>query len=809
MIGNFIKLAIRHMIRQRSYIFINIVGLAIGLACSILIGLFVIDEFSYDKFNEKKDRIYRCYIKGKMGETEIEGAWTCTPLGPTLVADLPEVIDAVRINDWSETVIKYKNRSYIEDGFKQADSTFFNIFSIPLIQGDPNTALAAPHTLVMTKSTAEKIFGNEDPIGKLVEVGTDTTFYSVTGIMEDVPDNAHFDFNILGSFITNRRANDGIWFSNSFYTYLLLHENASPEKLNEKIPDVLNNYLVPQLEQFLGISLEEFIQGGNSYGYFIQPLLDIHLNQDIDHDLKPSHNKRYIYIFSLIAVLVLIIASINYMNLATARSAGRSKEVGIRKVVGSSKSLIVWQFLFESVFLTVVSLIFAVLIVELILPQFNHLIQIQLSLNYFDNWYIIPGLLVLGFLLAIMAGSYPSFFLASFRPVAMLTGSLKAGTKSGLLRSILVVFQMSASILIILGTIIVYRQINYMINKDLGFNKEQLLVIRRVDALDNQKNTFLDEVRKLTGVKHVSHSTAVPGHPNNNNGYWIEGQSAEKSYLMQTNWIDYFHPETYELKIADGRFFSEDYASDSAACVINESAVRQFGFEDPFQVRFMQPADNQATQWNYLQVIGVVKDFHYQSLHDRIYPHIFILKPESWRWGYITIRLIPENIHQTVKQIEKLWLEFTDNDPMVSFFLDEDFEELYKEDKRTGSLALIFSILAILIASLGLFGLTSFTAEQRTKEIGIRKVNGASVRSVIFLLLKEIAILVGISTLIAWTLVFIFMRGWLENFYFRIKLSPFEFLLSLLIALAITWITISYRSFKAARTNPAQALRYE
>ncbi|MCK4345138.1 MAG: ABC transporter permease [Bacteroidales bacterium] len=809
MIGNFIKLAIRHMIRQRSYIFINIVGLAVGLACSILIGLFVLDEFSYDKFNEKKDRIYRCYIKGKMGETEIEGAWTCTPLGPTLVTDLPEVLDAVRINDWSETVIKYKDKSFIEDGFKQADSTFFNIFSIPLIQGDPKTALAAPHTLVMTETTARKIFGNEDPIGKMIRVGTDTTYYSVTGIVADVPDNSHFDFNILGSFITNPRANDGIWFSNSFYTYILLAENTSAERLQEKMPAVVNKYIEPQLEQFLGISLEEFLLGGNSYGYFIQPLLDIHLNQDIDHGLKPSHNKRYIYIFSLIAVLILVIAGINYMNLATARSAGRSKEVGIRKVVGSSRGLIVWQFLFESVFLTMVSLIFAVLIVELILPGFNNLLQIQVSLNYLENWYIIPGLLALGFLLAIMAGSYPAFFLSSFRPVAVLTGSLKAGTKSKLLRSILVVFQMAASVLIILGTLIVYRQINYMINKDLGFNKEQLLVIRRVDALGNQKETFLDEVRKLTGVKQASHSTAVPGHPNNNNGYWVEGQNAEKSYLMQTNWIDDYHPGTYELNIADGRFFSEDYASDSAACIINESAVRQFGFEDPFKVRFMQPADNQATRWNYLQVIGVVKDFHYQSLHDRIYPHIFILKPESFNWGYITIRLMPGNINQTVKQVEKFWLDFSDNDPMVSFFLDEDFEELYSEDKRTGSLALVFSILAILIASLGLFGLTSFTIEQRTKEIGIRKVNGASGRTIILLLLKEIVLLVVIATLIAWAAAYIFMKGWLQNFYFRISLSPVDFLFSLLIVLAITWLTISYRSFKAAKTNPAQALKYE
>lgn len=809
MIGNFIKLAIRHMIRQRSYIFINIVGLAVGLACSILITLFVLHEFNYDKFNEHKNEIYRMVIKGKIGATELEAAWTCTPLGPTMVEELPEVLNTVRFDKWGETVIKYKDQSFVEDGFMLVDSTFFEIFSIPLIQGDPKNVLIAPRTLVLTKSTAKKIFGNEDPIGKLLKVGTDTIYYSITGVMEDVPESAHFEFNMLGSFITNDRANDGFWISNSFDTYVLLTKEVDIEALQEKINTMVIKYVGPQVEQLMGINLEQFAEAGNYYGYHLQPLLDIHLNHRIDHQHKPSNDKRYIYIFSVIAILILVIAGINYMNLATARSASRAKEVGIRKVVGSSRSLLIWQFLFESVFLTMVSLIFAVLIVELILPGFNNLIQTQLSLNYLENWYIIPGLLALGFLLAIMAGSYPAFFLSSFRPVAVLTGSLKAGTKSGLLRSILVVFQMATSILIILGTLIVYKQINYMINKDLGFNKEQLLVIRRVGALGNQQITFIDEVKKLTGVISGSHSTAVPGHPNNHNGYGMEGQSSsDQTYLMQSFWVDDDFSETYEMEVSEGRFLSENFASDSMACLINQSALNQFGIEDIYNTTFLQPADREGN-FNRLKVIGVMKDFHYQSLHDRIYPAILIMKPKNMRWGFITFRLSPENIERTVVQIEKLWREFTDNDPMVYFFMEEDFKMQYQEDRRTGILSLIFSILAILIASLGLFGLTSFTVEQRTKEIGIRKVNGASVRTIIFLLLKEIAILVGISTLIAWTAAYIFMKGWLQNFYFRISLSPVDFLFSLLIVLAITWITISYRSFKAAKTNPAQALKYE
>ncbi|MCK4701390.1 MAG: ABC transporter permease, partial [Bacteroidales bacterium] len=462
MIGNYIELALRQMIRQRAYVFINVTGLAVGLACSILIALFVISELSYDDFHEKKDRIWRLYLDGKLGETELKGAWTCSPAAPAFKQDFPEVVDAVRINTWGETVIKYKDRSFIEDGFMEADSTFFNIFSIPIIQGDPQTALAAPHTVVLTKNAAERIFGSSDPVGEMIKVGTDSTLYTITGVMEDVPDNSHFKFNMLGSFVTNQRANSDIWFSNSFYTYLLLEEGTSIEQLNAKIPEWLSQYIVPQMEQMLGISMEEFIQGGNSYGFYLQDLKDIHLNPDIQHGLEPSSDRRYIIIFSLVAVLILVIACINYMNLATARSAKRSREVGLRKVVGSLKGQIIWQFLFESIVVTLVSLVFAILIVELCLPYFNNLINSQLSLAYITHWYVIPGLIGLGLFISVIAGSYPAFFLASFRPVAVLSGPFKSGSGGKILRSILVIVQMTVSVIIILATMIVYKQVNYM-----------------------------------------------------------------------------------------------------------------------------------------------------------------------------------------------------------------------------------------------------------------------------------------------------------------------------------------------------------
>ncbi len=807
MFHNFLKLTLRHMIRQRSYIFINVIGLATGLACSILIALYVIHELSFDQFNEHRNEIYRMLCLGRIGDSELNGAWTCYPLGPTLTSELPEVLSFVRFEKWGETIVKHKGRSFVEDGIMTADSTFFEIFSIPLITGDPKTVLSSPRTVVLTQSATEKYFGKEDPIGKMLKIGTDSVLYAVTGVMENVPENAHFEFNMLISFVTNENANDGFWVSNNPDTYILVDQGVDPDKLQEKISKIVLRNAGSQIESVLGITMEDFANAGNSYGYFIQPLLDIHLDTYIDHSHKPSVDKKNIFIFTLIAVLILVIAGINYMNLSTARSAGRAKEVGIRKVVGSTRRSLIKQFLFESMVLTLISLIVGILIVELLNDVFNNLIHIQLGVDYLA-WYTIPGLIILAIFMGFLSGTYPAFFLASFRPVAVLSGSLQRGTKSGILRSILVVFQMTISIFIISGTLIVYSQVRYMTNKDLGFDKKNLLVVRRPSALGEQQETFMDEVEKLPGVVNISHSTATPGHTNNYNAHWIEGQPTENSYLMQTFRVDEKFAETYGIEVVEGRFFSENFATDSAACLINESAVNQFGWKAPYDFRILRPSSNEG-DFELFNIVGVIKDFHFHNLHDRILPAIFFLKSEDTRWGYISIRLSGENMKQTVSQIETLWREFSDNDPMLSFFMDEDFDNQYQEDRRTGVLALIFSVLAILIASLGLFGLASFTAEQRTKEIGIRKVNGASASIIVGLLSKENIILVGISTLIAWPAAYFVMKVWLQNFYFRVPWSPLPYLLSLGIVLVVAWLSVSYQAVKASRINPAEALKYE
>ncbi len=558
----------------------------------------------------------------------------------------------------------------------------------------------------------------------------------------------------------------------------------------------------------MGISIEDFQASGDRYGISLQPLTDIHLNPAIETQFKQPNDKKYIYIFALVAIAILIIAVINYMNLATAQSAGRAHEVGLKKVVGSGKYELIWQFLVESVIFSLLSLVIALLLIELLLPYFNNLVQLKLDLTYFDKWYIIPLLLALSLIVGIASGTYPAFFLSSFRPSAVLSGKLRSGLRSGILRSILVVFQLTISITLIVATIVIFRQIHYMLNKDLGFNKEQVMVIEQVHALQDKIPVFKKEIENIPGVVACSHSTAVPGHMNNVNGYMIEGRGEDNVVIMTTTWTDYDHLKTYGIELVEGRFLSEEFASDSNACVINETAVKNFQLEDPLNTRFIQPTpfgSHRIIQ----NVVGVVKDFHFTSLREGINPFIFLNAGSQQNWGYFSIKMRPENVSKTTGQVEKVWKDFTNDYPIQYFFMDEDFNSQYQEDQRTGRLSLVFGILAIFIASLGLYGLTSFTVEQRTKEIGIRKIQGANISRIVYLMLKESTIMIVIATVIAWVLAYLYLSKWLENYSYRISLSPADFIISLVIVMVISWLTISYWTIKAARTNPADALRYE
>ena len=806
MFNNLIKHSLSSFKRQRSYIIINILGLSIGIACSLLIAIYVINEASYDKFNTKRDRIYRAILNGKIGGQEVTTSSSPAIMGPTMLKEFPEIEDFCRMNGNGPTVIEYNNQTFTEEHLVEVDSSFFNFFSIPVIKGDPKTLLNAPHKTVLSESTAKKIFGNENPIDKVIRIGSDTTRYVVTGVMGDVPQNSHFEVNILTSFLTNSRSKDTQWMNNSFSTYFLLKPNSSYKTVDSKYHDLIQKYVGPEIQKYTGISLSDFIAQGNKYRFYLQSLNDIHLDTSIQQDFKASTDPKYLTIFGSIAILIVIIAAINFMNLSTAQASRRAKEVGIKKVAGSTRGMLVAQFLSESFILSFISLILALVFIKATLPYFNNLLGSKLVLGLFANWYTIPLLLLFTIFVGFLSGSYPAFFLSSFNPYEVLKGSVKNSMKNGRLRRVLVVFQFAVSILLIVGTLIMYRQIKYMLNRDLGFNKEELIVINRAEALGKKMKSFKETVKNIPGVVNITSSTAIPGRTNNNNGYLLEGRKDE-TFLMSTSYVDYDFLDTYGMTLASGRSFKESFSSDKDACVINESAQRDFKITDVEKARFMEPRD--SGKIHYLPVIGVVKNFNYESLRNPIKPYILKFQSENNLWGYITVRLSAQNHAKTITAIEDKWKEFVSNNPLQYYFLDADFELMYKQEKQNAQMAVIFSILAIFIASLGLFGLTSFTVEQRTKEIGVRKAMGSSVTGIYVVISREIVILVSVSAIIAWPLVYYWAGKWLQNFYYKINLGFFTLIVGLAIAMGIAVITISYRILRAARINPAQSLKYE
>lgn len=806
MIKALLKHSWRSLKKQKGYTFINVLGLSIGIACSLIITLFVIHQLSYDQYHENKDRLYRLTLDGKIGEQELIVSSTASIIGPTMLDEFPEVENYNRLNIFGENILKDGDRIFTFKDFAETDSTFFDIFSIPLSQGDPKTVLNEPYTMVLSESTAKTIFGDEDPINKTLKLNTGNTAYRITGIMADFPENTHFNANVLTSFMTNQRSRDTEWLNNSFETYVLLKPNASPQTVNAKFAGMIEKYIGPRVLELFGATLEDFFSTGNRYNFYLQPITQIHLDPTINHEAKPATDPKYLWIFGSIAILIIVIASINFMNLSTAQATKRAKEVGIKKASGSSRWNLIRQFLTDSTLISFFSLVLAIVIVLFVLPVFNNLLNAKVSLAIFSNWYTIPGLIAFALLIGILAGAYPAFYLSSFNPNAVLRGKVRDGLKNGKLRSVLVSVQFLISIILIIGTMVMYRQLQYMINKDLGFNKDKLLVIHSVSSIGDKTKTFKDELLKLPGIASVSASTAVPGHNNNNNGYMIEGRSSE-TFLMQTNWVDYDFFKTYQIGLNDGRFFDEEYSTDPQACIVNAQTIEEFGIDDISSVRFM--VTDQDQQLTPIPIIGVSDNFHFRSLHNRIDPYIMRFKTDGLNFGYVSVKFSASATAETINRIEDIWKEFAANNPLQYFFMDNDFSEMYKVERQNAQLSVVFAILGIFIAALGLFGLTSFTIEQRTKEVGVRKALGASGGSIFYLISKEIIVLVCISTVLAWPLIYFVANNWLQNYYYRIDLRIMEFVLGFIVAISIALITISYKTFQSLRINPALTLRYE
>lgn len=810
MLKNYFNVALRNLVKHKFYSLINILGLSIGLTCFLMISLYVVDELSYDSYHADGERIYRMDFSGNLNGSEFITALASAPAGPTMPEEFPEVESSTRIRGTGNWVIKRKNEdnSYNEDEVAFVDQNFFEFWSFNLIKGDPKTCLERPNTLVINQSMAEKLFDGEDPIGQVVVLDNDED-WEVTGVYEDMPSNSHFTYNFMLSMASREEAQQKFWMSFNFNTYLKLQEDTNPNELEAKFPDLIQKYIGPEIEQFMGATMEEFFEAGNRAGFYLFPLSDIHLKSDKLGELAPNGDMKYVLIFTAIALFILILACINFMNLSTARSAGRAKEVGVRKVMGAYKSQLRKQFLTEAFLITLISILIAYSLSIVLLGQFNTLADKAMSLDsLFSLNFVLIMLLVL-ITVGFLAGSYPAFFLSKFRPVEVLKGKLNLGLKGGGLRSTLVVIQFCVSIIMIIGTAIVYQQLSYIQNKKLGFSKDHVLMIHDPWMMGDAAESYKNEVLGHTSVQLGTMSSFLPVPSSNNNNLWFPGANPTKdeSYVFSEFRVDHDYLSTLDIEVKEGRDFSREFLSDSSAILLNEAAVERLGWDEALGMKLSTYGGSQENpRVDTYTVIGVVKDFHFQSLRNRIEPLVFELGRSR---GYLSLKIDGQNIPNTVDYLQDKWVEFAPGQPFQYSFLDQRFNDMYENEQKLGKIFSVFAFLAIFIACLGLYGLAAFTAEQRTKEIGVRKVLGASIMSIITLLSKEFLKLVGIAFLIAAPISYYFMNSWLRDFENRTNINLTVFLLAGIVALVIAWVTMSFQSWNAARVNPAKSLKDE
>ncbi len=810
MFKNYLTIALRNLRKHKGYALLNLAGLALGMTCCLLIMLYVRDELSYDRFHANAERIYRMCLDAGVGGQFVKGGFTAAPIAETLLREAPEVEAAMRFWRPGRVLLGYEEKRFYEEHVLFADSSFFNVFDYALVAGDPRTALTEPNSVLLTEEMAQKYFGRENPLGKVLRYDNRLDF-KITGVLQTPRRNSHLRFDFLAAMATREDSRSPVWISNNYYTYLLLRPNAAPEQLAAKFPSLVKKHVAPQIERVMGKSFDEAVAAGAKWTYFLQPVTDIYLHSNgVQSELGVTSDAKYVYILGAIAVFILLIACINFMNLATARASQRAKEVGLRKVRGSVRAQLVKQFLGESLLLAFMAMLVALTLMELLLPYFNQLAGKALALNFSNGATVFATLIAVTLFAGVLAGLYPAFVLSAFQPVAVLKGSLRAGAKSPWLRSVLVVAQFAISIVLLVGTGVVFEQLRFMREKNLGFHKEQVVVLPiETPAGERNFETFRSELLRHPNIVSVAASSSVPGRFFGDNAHRAEGAPAEVVYLLNTLSTSFDFLNTMDIPVVAGRGFSEKFPTDStSAFIINETAARHMGWTAESAVGKRLTALGQTPEESDARtVIGVVKDFHFESLHLEIKPMVMAIRP-TW-FNNVSVRIRPENISATLGFLQEKWQAYEPGYPWRYVFLDEDFGRLFQREERLSQIFGTFTMLAIFIACLGLFGLASFIAEQRTKEIGVRKVLGATVQSVVMLLSKEFTKLVALAFIIAAPIAYFVMQNWLQDFAYRTALDPMLFLAAGASALLIAWLTVSYQALKAALTNPVEALRYE
>lgn len=810
MFKNYFKIAVRQLLKQRMYSVVKVGGFALSIAACLLISLYIKDELSYDKNWAHADRIYR--ITGEYnnnGKTETTGDWPA-PLAKALKEDYPEVEKAGRLMDAPLFYGAGSNQirpldaeqNTFERGFSYADQDMLAILEMPMVYGDRVHALSEPNTMVISKSKADKYFPGQNPVGKVMILNNDNNKpYKIGGVMQDFPATSHLHYDFLLT-MTGHQLWDGeqtTWMASNYPTYVLLKPGTDPAAFQEKLKSILTKYYIPALKQNNNTEAEAILGKAR---FIAQPIADVHLySANIDDHLDKG-DIRFVWLFGAIAFFILIIACINFINLSTAKSANRAKEVGLRKVVGSYRSGLVKQFLTESLLYSVLSFILGILLTIALLPYFNILAAKSLSIPW-SEWWLLPLIIGAAIVVGIVAGLYPSFYLSAFKPINVLKGSISRGTKNSILRNGLVVFQFTTSIILIIGTLVIYNQTHYILNKKVGFDKDQVLLVQGTNTLEDKREAFKNELLKSSLIKSVSISDYLPvsGTKRDGNGFYKEGKAKEDIAVGSQKWqVDYDYLKTMGMQIVEGRYFSKDMASDSEAAVINKTMARELGLKNPVGQRI-------ENGWQKFTVIGVMEDFNFESMRQNVAPLCLVLG--NYNSSIIAIKISGADTKSVLDYVSAAWKSFSPNQPFRYTFLDESFANMYADVQRTGSIFTSFAVLAIIIACLGLFALSAFMAEQRNKEIGIRKVLGASVSGITTMLSKDFVKLVIISIVIASPVAHWAMTKWLQDFAYRISITWWMIASAAVAAIVIALVTISFQSIRAALMNPVKALRSE
>ncbi len=798
MFKNYLKIALRNLLRNKTFSLINIIGLAIGMACCLLILFWIIDEMNYEKVHEKRDRIYRIACELNLGGRTDQLAPLMPPLAPLAKEGIPEIENSVRfgLSPQRSSIIEYEDIRYTEENLYFVDQSVFDIFTFPLVAGDPVTALELPFSMVITEDIAQKYYGDENPVGKTLLYEDKYTF-TVTGVLKNIPRHTQLQSELMASYSSLTEINGPIehqWgrFGNT-YTYILLKENTTPEGLEAKLTEIIKTNAGERLASMVG--------------FIIQPLPDIYLRSNLTMELTPTGNIDYVYLFSFLAVLILMIASINFMNMSTSKSAHRSREVGMRRVLGAFRFQLIKQFLGESILISLIALALALIIFYLGLPLFGQILEKELSISFISSGLIFIILIAFTVIVGILAGLYPAFFLSGFNTINTLKGKTTGISKS-ILRKGLVIFQFAISISLIVCTLVIYKQLNYTMNKNLGFDKEALITIPMQNPEIKQKaqalvNTFKNNVF----VDNVSSAFSAPARGMiMRMGVRAEGIPEDDPLIMQALGVDYSYINTLGIQLIDGREFSEEFGSDATnAVILNQAAVKRLGWKNPIGKEFQVP-NPRTHSFNDYKVIGIVRDFHMESLHNKISPLFMFI--DKNRVNVLSLRM-KESTQEAIASITESWKSVVPDAPFNYNFIDDDFARFYRTEQKIGKIIITFSLFAVLIACLGIFGLVTYTAERRNKEIGIRKVLGASVTGLSYLLSKEFLILVAISNIIGWPVAWYTMNRWLEGFAYKTEVSIMIYLIAGLGVMIIAILTVIGQSVRAAVSNPIDVIKYE